>query len=68
MYVNGHLWKLLTIPSRRRWPIVRYLADGLRLSVLSLFPYRALRLLDGLLFRLGFGARQALVIGLRSDP
>ena len=20
MYVNGHIWKLLTIPSRRRWP------------------------------------------------
>ena len=66
MYVNGHVWKLLTVPSRRRWPGVRWVSDALRASTLSLFSYAALRRADRMLFRLGFGARQALVIAQRA--
>jgi len=62
MYVDGHLWHLLTIPSRRQWPLVRYAVDAARLSVLCCTPYRAIRTLDALLYRAGFRARQALVI------
>ena len=65
MYVNGGIWKLVTIPSRRRWPVVRYLASGTRLGTLSLVPYPILKACDRALFRLGFGARQALVIARR---
>ncbi|MDD5308798.1 MAG: class I SAM-dependent methyltransferase [Deltaproteobacteria bacterium] len=65
MQINGHLWKLLTIPSRRDWPVIGPLVDGLRLVMLSLLPYAAVRLLDGLLDGLGFGPRQAIVVAKR---
>jgi SAM-dependent methyltransferase len=70
MYVNGHIWKLLTIPSRRRWPVFGTLADALRMSCLGALPYPALACVDQSLFRLGFGARQALVVAERPlhDP
>lgn len=65
MYVNGHVWKLLTIPSRRRWPVLGPLVDALRMSCLGALPYPLLKGLDQGLFRLGFGARQALVVARR---
>lgn len=65
MYVNGHIWKLLTIPSRRRWPVFGPLVDALRMASLGALPYAALERLDRCLYRLGFGARQALVIAQR---
>ncbi len=65
MQINGHLWKLVTIPSRRSWPIVGPLVDTLRLGTLSALPYRGIRFFDGCLHYLGFGPRQALVIARR---
>ena len=65
MYVNGHVWKLLTIPSRRRWPVLGPLVDVLRMGSLGALPYPAIKQLDQLLFRLGLGARQALVVAQR---
>lgn len=65
MQINGHLWKILTIPSRRCWPVLGPVVDAIRLGTLSTVPYRALRFIDGCLHYLGFGARQALVIGKR---
>ena len=62
MYVNGHIWKWLTIPSRRRWPGIRHVADATRMLTLGSIPYPVLLRLDRLLFLLGAGARQALVI------
>jgi SAM-dependent methyltransferase len=65
MYVNGHIWKLLTIPSRRRWPVCGPLVDALRMASLGVLPHAALERLDRCLYRLGLGARQALVIAQR---
>lgn len=65
MYVNGHVWKLITIPSRRQWPVVRHVIDAYRLVTLSSLSYPMLRRADELLYRLGFGARQALVVASR---
>jgi 2-polyprenyl-3-methyl-5-hydroxy-6-metoxy-1,4-benzoquinol methylase len=62
MYVNGHMWKLLTIPSRRSWPVISKLSDALRLTTLSMVPYSLMKISDELLYRLGFGARQVLVV------
>lgn len=62
MHVNGHVWKLLTIPSRRAWPVLGPAADALRLATLSMLPYRAVRVADAALDRLGVGVRQALVV------
>jgi 2-polyprenyl-3-methyl-5-hydroxy-6-metoxy-1,4-benzoquinol methylase len=67
MYVNGHVWKLLTIPSRRRWPVCGPLVDALRMATLGALPHAALERLDRCLYHLGFGARQALVIAQRRD-
>jgi 2-polyprenyl-3-methyl-5-hydroxy-6-metoxy-1,4-benzoquinol methylase len=61
-HVNGHVWKLLTIPSRRAWPVVGPLVDALRLGSLSLLGYRGQRRADHVLHRLGVGPRQALVV------
>lgn len=61
-YVNGHIWRILTIPSRRNWPVFKQLVDALRMLTLGILPYPLLRFFDALLFRLGVGARQALVI------
>jgi SAM-dependent methyltransferase len=66
LFVNGHIWKLLTVPSRRRWPGLRHVADGLRMGSLGAIPYDWLKRLDRLLFLLGAGPRQALVIARRS--
>ena len=68
LYVNGHVWKWLTIPSRRRWPGLRHVADALRVGTLGAVPYAWLRRLDRLLFLLGAGARQALVVARRREP
>jgi SAM-dependent methyltransferase len=67
LYVNGHVWKWLTIPSRRRWPGLRHVADALRVCTLGAVPYAGLRRLDRLLFLLGAGARQALVVARRPE-
>ncbi|HTV18032.1 MAG TPA: class I SAM-dependent methyltransferase [Polyangiaceae bacterium] len=66
MYVNGHVWKLLTIPSRRRWPVCGPLIDALRMATLGVLPHSALERLDRGLSHLGVGARQALVIAGRA--
>jgi SAM-dependent methyltransferase len=65
MYVNGHVWKLLTIPSRRGWPVLGHVADALRVGTLGAIPYPWLKRLDRALFRLGCDARQALVVARR---
>lgn len=62
MHINGHIWKLLTIPSRRNWPVVGKIADGFRMFVLSLFPYKVIRFLDAFLDLLTFSPRQAFVV------
>lgn len=61
-HVNGHVWKLLTIPSRRAWPVVGPVVDALRLASLSMLGYRGQLRADGVLHRLGVGPRQALVV------
>ncbi len=65
MHVNGHVWKLLTIPSRRAWPLMGPAVDALRCTSLSLLPYRLIRATDAMMDALGFGARQALVVARR---
>lgn len=65
MYVNGHVWKLLTIPSRRRWPVLGPAVDALRMLTLGALPYSLLRGLDRALFLVGVGARQAMVVAER---
>ncbi len=67
MYVNGHIWKLLTIPSRRRWPLFGPAVDALRMLSLGSLPYPLLRHLDQALFLLGVGPRQALVVAERPN-
>ncbi|PID39032.1 MAG: hypothetical protein CSA65_06485 [Proteobacteria bacterium] len=62
MSVNGHVWKVLTIPSRRQWPVMDKVVDALRLTSLSAVPLPLLSKLDRLLFGLGVGPRQALVL------
>jgi len=62
MYVNGGIWKLLTIPSRRNWPVIKPLVDGLRMASLSALTYPGIRFADAQLYRLGLGARQAFVV------
>jgi len=62
LQVNGHIWKLLTIPSRRAWPLLGPLVDAFRLTLLSCLPYPLLRFMDSCLHRFGFGPRQALLI------
>ena len=65
MQINGHLWKYITIPSRRRWPVVKPIVDFLRLATLSLLPYRSIRTLDRALSHWGVGPRQALVLAVK---
>lgn len=67
MHVNGHVWKVITIPSRRRWPVLRGVVDGLRLATLSALTYRGQRFFDAALDRWGFGPRQAFLV-CRSRP
>lgn len=65
MYINGHIWKALTVPSRRHWPVISKLADMLRLTTLSSIPYPLVKVYDRVLYSLGFGARQVLVVARR---
>ena len=62
MHINGHVWKLITIPSRRRWPVLKPLMDAFRLGTLSLVSYEAQLRIDRMLEQLGFGPRQYLLI------
>jgi len=62
MHINGHIWKLLTIPSRREWPVFGKLADALRLTTLSLMPYDIIKAADCILDKLSFSPRQAFVV------
>jgi 2-polyprenyl-3-methyl-5-hydroxy-6-metoxy-1,4-benzoquinol methylase len=59
---NGHVWKLLTVPCRRRRPILGPIADSFHFAALSMLPYEGHRFFDPLLDRAGFGPRQALVV------
>lgn len=65
MHINGHIWKIITIPSRRQWPVLKPIVDSIRLITLSLIPYRLKRFLDAGLERLGVGPRQALVVAVK---
>ena len=62
MNINGHVWKWLTIPSRRRWPVLKTLVDVFRLGTLSLIPYPLIRRLDRALNQIGAGPRQAFAL------
>ncbi len=62
LHIGGHVWKLLNIPTRRKWPVIGQLMDSFRQLVLCAFPYPAIRLMDHLLYRLGVAPMQALVI------
>ena len=66
MQVNSHVWKLLTIPSRRRWPVLGKMADALRLGTLSLLPHPVHVALDDALAWIGFSPRQAFVVARRA--
>jgi SAM-dependent methyltransferase len=68
LYVNGHVWKLLTIPSRRRWSGLRHVVDAVRMVSLSCHTYEQIRSWDEILYRLGFDARQALVVARKPGP
>jgi SAM-dependent methyltransferase len=65
MYVEGHVWRLVTIPERREWPVIGLAMSGIRLGLFSLVPYPVLRRMDRTLFRLGLTACQALVVARR---
>ncbi len=65
MHINGHLWKLITIPSRRGWPLLGPVVDTLRQATLSTLPYPVVRGCDRLLHALDFSPRQALVLARR---
>ncbi len=65
MNVNGHIWKPITIPSRRRWRVMGPAVDALRLTTLSMLPYRVLRGLDRTLGAAGVGPRQSFVVARR---
>lgn len=63
---NGMYWKTLTIPSRRRMPVIGKMTDALRLCHHSLFPYSVLKAYDKALEKLGVGPRQGLLIAKRA--
>jgi SAM-dependent methyltransferase len=65
LHLNGHLWKLITVPSRRRWPVLGPLTNTLRLGVLALVPYRAMRWLEPRVAAMGLEPRQAFVVARR---
>lgn len=67
MHINGHLWRVLTIPSRRGWPLVKPIVDATRLATLSLFPYKTTRRMERSLHTLGVGPRQALIVARRKE-
>ena len=65
MQVNSHVWKLLTVPSRGRWPVLGKLADALRLGTLSLLPHPVHLALDQSLAWVGLSPRQAFLVAQR---
>jgi 2-polyprenyl-3-methyl-5-hydroxy-6-metoxy-1,4-benzoquinol methylase len=62
MHLGGHIWKLITIPSRRGWPVLKTLVDAFRSVALSIVPYRLHLIADRILDKLGFGPRQAFIV------
>jgi SAM-dependent methyltransferase len=65
---NGHVWKVLTIPCRRRWPVLGPIADSFHYAALSMLPYEGHRFFDRVLARAGIEPRQALVIARKREP
>jgi SAM-dependent methyltransferase len=65
LHLNGHLWKVLSYPSRRRWPVLGDVVNTLRLASQAIIPYPATRHIERLAASLGCGPRQAFVIGKR---
>lgn len=62
MNINGHIWKVITIPSRHNWPVLGKTVDSIRLFILSLIPYKMIKIMDRVLGALGAGPRQAMII------
>jgi len=62
MSMNGHVWKLLTIPSRRRWPVLGPAVNAARLATMCWIPYRLFRAMDRALGAAGVGPRQVFVL------
>lgn len=62
MHINGHIWKIITIPSRKNWPVAGKIVNILRLFTLSMIPYRMIKIFDSILSSLGCGPRQGLVV------
>ncbi|MBN1611048.1 MAG: class I SAM-dependent methyltransferase [Polyangiaceae bacterium] len=62
MHLNGHVWKWLTLPSRKRWPVLGPLVNTLRLLSQAVIPYPLTRTLERWAARAGLGPRQALVV------
>jgi SAM-dependent methyltransferase len=63
LHMNGHVWKLITYPSRRRWPVLGPAVNTLRLVSQTVIPYGATRRLEAWADSAGLGPRQAFVIG-----
>jgi SAM-dependent methyltransferase len=68
MHLNGHVWKWLTLPSRRRWPVLGPLVNTLRLVSQAIIPYPLTRRLERWAERAGLEPRQALVVARAPDP
>jgi 2-polyprenyl-3-methyl-5-hydroxy-6-metoxy-1,4-benzoquinol methylase len=66
MHINGHIWKIITIPSRRKWWGLQWVVDRFRRVTLASIPYEGQRKLDAALDWIGVGPRQALVVARRS--
>jgi SAM-dependent methyltransferase len=62
MHLNGHVWKWLTLPSRRRWPVLGPFVNTLRMLSQTVIPYPLTRKLEGWAARVGLEPRQALVV------
>lgn len=62
MNINGHIWKIITIPSRHNWPVLGKTVDSIRLFTLSLIPYKMVKILDSVFGVLGAGPRQAMIV------
>ena len=66
MNINGHIWKIITIPSRHNWPVLGKTVNSIRLFTLSLIPYTMVKILDKVLGVLGAGPRQAMIVARKS--
>lgn len=62
MNINGHIWKVITIPSRHNWPVLGKTVNSIRLFTLSLIPYKMVKILDRVFGVLGAGPRQAMIV------